>query len=73
MNGNLAYLNGVSSISSSTLASLGSAESVYVGGGMEPLLSSSPFFFNNNHHYGMRSAGSVAHGRHSFPGFFVYL
>jgi hypothetical protein len=46
---------------------------VYAGGGMEPLLSSSPFFFNNNHRYGMRSAGSVAHGRLSFPCFFVYL
>ena len=68
MNGNLAYFSGVSSISSSTLASLGSVDSMYVGSGMEPMLSSSPFFLNNNNHYGSRSAGPAAHRRSRFLG-----
>ena len=73
MNGNLAYLSGVSSISSSTLASLGSAESMYVGGGMEPVLSSSPFFLNNSSHYGSRSAGSAVHRRFDFFALFLFI
>lgn len=62
MHSNLAYLSGVSSISSSTLTSLGSAESMLVGTTGEPMYCSSPFFLNNIH-YGPRSGEPAACSR----------
>ncbi|KAI1894733.1 hypothetical protein AGOR_G00118790 [Albula goreensis] len=51
MDGNLVYQSNISSVSNSTLTSLGSHENL---GTTEPLLSSTTYFLNNNSVYGPR-------------------